>query len=233
MKYFELDWKLGNDPHIPGMDGSYVKEKDKFFKTGEMGPNKFYNHDYEFDYLVPKAFGDPEPEAEIITDYHMWHGRSPRGGTTNVISARFKEVLEQFSLSSSKFYPAKVLFKDKFYPYYVWQVLQDDYKPFIDFDLTEFNNLSNSRVQKNKTFEVKQFSSFEELHSYRKEYWNRKWNFERLVLKSSFKVLDFCMFPIFYFVVSERLKNAIEEAGLIGIVFNELPVPIEFSDEVI
>jgi hypothetical protein len=35
-----------------------------------------------------------------------------------------------------------------------------------------------------------------------------------------------------HFIVSEKLKNAIEEAGIFGVVFKELPIKIEFSDEV-
>jgi hypothetical protein len=141
MKYYQLKFQLGGDPIIPGMDGSYVKDKELFFKTKEMGPNKFYDHNWEFDYLVPKAFGDPEPEAKTIADFHMWHGENtPRGGTTNVVSKKFKEVLCQFNLSASKFYKARVLYKEEYYPYFVWQVLQDEYIPYIDFEHSEFNN---------------------------------------------------------------------------------------------
>jgi hypothetical protein len=53
-------------------------------------------------------------------------------------------------------------------------------------------------------------------------------------MKSSFRELDYCY--IFGLgsgnVVSERLKIAIEEAGITGVEFEELPIPIEFSDEV-
>jgi hypothetical protein len=145
MKYYRLARKLGGEPIIPGMDGSLVKNKELFFKTKEMGPNKFYDHDWEFDYLVRKAFGDPEPEAETISDYHTWHGQAPRGGNTSIVSKKFKEVLTQFNLSASKFYKAQVLYKGEYYPYYVWQVLQDEYIPYIDFEHSEFNNLNQSR----------------------------------------------------------------------------------------
>jgi hypothetical protein len=35
-----------------------------------------------------------------------------------------------------------------------------------------------------------------------------------------------------YFIASERLKEAVEKAGIFGVVFNELPISIEFSDEI-
>ena len=246
MKYYEMTHNLRSldeiiadmaggierdEPLIPGMDGTYVKNRDAFFKTREMGPDKFYDHDYEFDYLVPKAFGDPEPEAELIADYHMWHGKSPRGGTTSVVSSKFKDVLEQFNLTASKFYKAKVLYREEFHPYYVWQVLQWEYKRYVDFDLTEFNNLNSYRRLNNDKFEVRKFSSIEELDDYREEHWNYDWNYERLVMKPEFREIDFTMMPNFHFIVSQRLKEAIEEADLLGVGFAELQVAIEFSDE--
>jgi len=247
MKYYELTHNIRSleeivsdmakgierdEPVIPGMNGTNVKNRDSFFDTGEMGPCKFYDHDYEFDYLVPKAFGDPEPEAEIIADYHMWHGEhTPRGGTTSVVSAKFGDILKSFNLTASKFYRARVLFKGDFHPYYVWQVLQDEYKPYVDFELSEFNNLNFSRKLKNMDLEVRKFSSFDELHAYRKEHWKRKWNYERLVMKPGFREIDFSMLPNLHFIVSERLKDALEEADLLGVGFAELPVEIEFSDD--
>lgn len=233
MKYFILKSRIHNDPLIPGMNGRFVKNKDAFFRTGEMGPNKFYDRDYEFDYLVPQAYGDPEPEAEIIADYHSWHGMgTPRGGITRVVSAKLKELLEEFTLSASKFYKARVLFKEEFYPYYVWHILMDEYEQYIDFNLTKFNNLDSWGKLTKSALEMKQFASMEEMEAHSEKHWGWEWNFERLVLKPGFKELDFCMFPLLNFVASERLKKAIEDAGIFGIEFLELPLNIELSDDV-
>jgi hypothetical protein len=233
MKYYRLALKLGGEPIIPGMDGSYVKNKKLFFDTGEMGPNKFYDHNWEFDYLVPKAFGDPEPEAETIADYHMWHGENtPWGGTTSVVSQKFKEVLCQFNLSAGKFYKARVLYKGEYYPYFVWQVLQDEYIPYIDFEHSEFNNLTYSRSLEQVKLEIKKFSTLKEVDDYSEKNWGFNWNYERLVLKPEFRKLDFCMVQNLYFIASERLKEAVEKAGIFGVVFYELPISIEFSDEI-
>jgi len=49
-------------------------------------------------------------------------------------------VLELFNLTDSKFYRAKVLFQGELHPYFVWQVLQDEYKQYVDFDLSEFSD---------------------------------------------------------------------------------------------
>ncbi len=51
-------------------------------------------------------------------------------------------------------------------------------------------------------------------------------------MKPKFRELDFVTFYQFGNLVSERLKNAIEEAELTGVEFYELQIPIEFSDEI-
>jgi len=233
MRYYELIRELKKDEIvIPGLNGETVKNKDDFFKTGESGPNKFYDQDYEFDYLMTKAFGKIEKEGEVIADYHMWRGYEPSGGSFLPISKSFKEVLEQFKLSPSKFYKAKVLFEDKYHPYFIWQILVDEYQQYIDFEQSEFNNLTQSRKLRQEELKVKKFKSIEEVETKAKEDWGYRWNYERLVLKPEFRELDFCLLPVLHTVVSERLKEAIEKAGLTGIAFKELPITLEFSDEI-
>ena len=46
------------------------------------------------------------------------------------------------------------------------------------------------------------------------------------------KNYDFFYLPKLFYIVSEHLKTAIKAAGITGVVFEECPVPIEFSDEV-
>lgn len=233
MKYYSLVRTLGNNPTIPGMNGAFVKNKDLFFDTGEMGANKFYDNDYEFNYLTPLAFGDPAPEAEIIADYHNWHGEdTPWGGITNIISKKLKDILESFNLSASKFYNAKVLFQDEFYPYFVWQVLQDEYKPHFDFKCSEFNNLTYNRTLEQDKLEIRKFNSMEELDTFSEKNWGFSWNYEQLVLKPSFRELDFCIIPNLNFIVSERLKEACEQKKIFGLTFEESAIEIKFSDEI-
>ena len=55
------------------------------------------------------------------------------------------------------------------------------------------------------------------MEDYCENNWDYSWNYQRLVLKPEFRKLDFCMMPNFYFIVSERLKNAIEEEKTIFI----------------
>jgi len=84
-----------------------------------------------------------------------------------------------------------------------------------------------------RKFETKQFSSIGDAEDYSEANWGSGiyWNYERVAMKPEFRELDLVTFFKFGDIVSERLKNAIEAAGLKGIEFKELPVPIGFSDE--
>ena len=219
---------------IPSLNGKTVKNKEEFFNNKKCTPRTFYDKDYEFDYLTPMEEGEVKEEPKLIADFHMWIGKEPRKGLFYPVSKKFKELLNKHELPSHKFYNAKVLFKNEFYPYFVWHLLYEEYLDYIDFDKTSYNNLNSYRKLKHSKLEIKQFSSYDEMEEYSEENWDDHWNYERLVMKPSFRDLDYCY--IFGLgngnIVSERLKIAIEEAGLTGIRFEPVPIPIEFSDEV-
>ena len=158
--------------------------------------------------------------------------RATYGGGVYPISKKFKEILEKHKQSDHRFYKAKVLFQGKFYPYFVWRILDEKYEEYIDFDKTLYNNLSSSRRRIHDELVIKKFKSHNEMKDYSKTNWDYDWNYERLVLKPNFRTLDHLYIYRLGGIVSERLKQAIESAELTGIRFNPLPIPIEFSDEV-
>ncbi len=236
MKYYEMNHKTHlNNKIISGLNGTHVKNREAFFGQGKNGPNTFYDQEYEFDYLTPEEVGEGfgyDGEVPVIADWHIWWGmHTPNEDLSTPISAKFKNCLEQFRLSPSKFYKAKVLFEDKLYPYYVWQMLMDPYKKHIDFEKTTFNNYDFDREETETPFEVKQFGSIEEVKEYKDKHWGYLWNYEKLVLKPSFREFDYHFVMLLNHVVSERLKNEIEKQELTGIEFKELPIPLYFSDE--
>lgn len=218
----------------PGLDGRNVKNKEQLFKGQGVGVNRFFEEEVEYDYFVPKDFGDPElgEGPQFICDMHQWWGASPINGHFTPISEKFKELLEQHKIHASKFYPAKVLFKNQVYNYFVWQLLADATIDKINYALTTFNNLSTKRKLRQKVKEVKRFKNFKQLKLYQKQAWKYNWNFESLVLLEAMKNYDFFYLPKLFYVVTERLKTAIEEVGITGVAFEKCPVPIEFSDEV-
>lgn len=237
MKYYEMSNAIAvNGVVSPGMNGKNVRGKEEFFDNDKCGSNQFYDKLYEFDYLVPMEFGDGrEDEVSVaIYDYHAWLGESPWGAWLKPVSKRLKELLEQFNLGERRFYPAWVLFDERKHEYYVLQIYRNLYEQYLDFELTRFNNLDSGRNLEGRNLEIKQFDSIEEVEAYAEQNWDSlvNWNYERVFMKPEFRDLDFITFFKFGDIVSERLKNAIETAGITGIEFRELPIPIEFSDEV-
>lgn len=235
MKYYKLKSAITvNHTVPPGLNGEYVRDCDKFFNNNKCGPNQFYDQNYEFDYLVPMEFGEGRENIPptSIYDYHSWHGKSPSGGWLKPISRKFKELLEQFNLGEYRFYPAWVMFEGKKHEYFVMQIFYDYYQSFLDFDNTKFNNLDSSRRLEMSELIIKKFHSIIELNDYSKEHWDWDYNFERIVMIPEFKKIDFITIYLLGDLVSERLKMAIEETDIKGVEFEELPIPIEFSDEI-
>ena len=235
MKYYLFNYQSNINGIIsPGLSGNTVKNYQDFFNNKKCTPTTFYDKEYEFDYLTPLPFGEGETEPQIIADFHLWINKRPMKGKFYPISKKFKEILEQHTQFDHRFYKARVLFKGEYFPYFVWRILSKKYQEYIDFDKTRYNNLNTWRKLKHDKLEVKQFSSYDKMDKYSEDNWDYDWNYERLVMKPSFRELDYCY--IFGLgngnIVSERLKIAIEEAGLTGIRFEPVPIPIEFSDEV-
>ena len=217
----------------PGLNGKTVKNYQAFFKNGKCTLTTFYDKDYEFDYLIPISFGEIKDEPQIIVDFHVWIGLEiPQEGLFYPISEKFKLLLESYNLPNHKFYKARVLFKGEFHTYFVWHLLYDNYFEYIDFSKTKYNNLDSWRELEQESLKIKQFNSYEEMNDYSRKNWNLSFNYEQLVMKPNFRELDYCYVTLLGGLVSERLKEAIEAAGLTGISFKPLPIPIEFSDEV-
>ena len=233
MKYYKMTPATSiNGVVPPGLNGKYVKGKKEFFDNNQCGPDRFYDKDYGFDYLVPMEFGagNPKKESHAIYDYHSWWGEAPVGGWLKPLSKHMKEVLAQFQLGTHRFYPAWVLFQNQKHDYFVMQIFRNDYQKWIDFDKTVFNNLDSVFDLEDRTFETKQFETLAEVWIYAENHWGSSlnWNYERIVMKSDFPEIDFfTMYPLGD-IVSERLKEAIQKAGLLGMEFEELPVPLEW-----
>ena len=58
-----------------------------------------------------------------------------------------------------------------------------------------------------------------------------EWGFNKAVMKPEFNTLDICWVGIFEILISERLKDAIENAQLTGISIKECPLNFEISND--
>jgi hypothetical protein len=237
MKYYEMIVSPEEDGSItPGLNGVNVIDKDTFFDNDRCGPNRFYDKNYVFDYLIPMQYGDgnEDLECDAIYDFHSWLGESPLGGWLKPISARFKSLLRSFNLGNHKFYPAKVLFNGAKHEYFILQLLYDDHHDYIDFEKTLFNNRDSGGDLEDRQLEIRRFNSLLEVEEFADQNWESlvNWNYEKIVVSPKFRDIDLITFYKLGDLVSERLRDAIISKGLTGIRFQELPIPIEFSDAV-
>lgn len=233
MKFFELKraYKIGEVP-IPSMNGETVNGFENFFRNG-CTTKSFYNSSRVFNYLTPMYRGEKKVEPEIIADYHAWIGKEPRKGYFRPVSKKLKQLLDKFNLGNHRFYPAQVLLKGNLHPYYVFHLLYNSFVEHIDFSETIFNNLNSFQKLDGGELEKKQFNSFEEMQNYSDLNWNYNWNYDRLVMKPSFRSLDYCyMLNIDGDLISETLKETLEQNEITGVKIEELSIPIEFSDKV-
>ncbi len=229
MKYYRIERAIGINQS--GLNGKNVQGKEELFKRA-CGPNSFFKGNPVFDYLEPVKFHEKDEDKvpEMIYDYNFWWGESPLGGWLKPVSDKFKNILDTFTLTEHRFYPAWVLFQGEKHPYHVLQIFRKSYLDYLDFDKSSFNNLYNFETLNHHKKVVKSFASMPEVESYFGEHYNYDWSYERLVMDPSFLDIDFITVKNLGDLVSDRLKLAIEEAGLTGLEFHELPVAVEFSD---
>lgn len=215
--------KKGYQYVIPSLDGEYVKEKKKFFKLSEDA-NKIYDTDWEFDYLFPR-YSDEYEEVEFLCDFHSWIGEKPSYFSGVPISKRMKEVVEKFNLYPNKFYKAKLLFKEEFHEYYIWQFFLDGFDKFVDLEYSTFCEWDEMRKVGKDVFK---FNNERELQKtvMQKDWWD--WGFNKAIMKPEYRKIDAAKLAYPYgILISERLKKALEEAELTG--FKITPFPVEFE----
>ncbi len=223
-----LDFKttLGIDDKrmiINSLGAKYVKNREGFFDIPGHA-NKVFEENRDFDYLVPR-YSDEYIKVEFLCDFHSWIGEKPSFFSGIPISKRMKEIVEKFNLYPNKFYDSKVMFRGEYHEYYVWQFFLDGFDKFVDLNhstFCEWDNLSKVGT------EVFSFKSERDLQRFvmQNEWWD--WGFERAVMKDEYKEVDAAKLAYPYgILISERLKNVLENAELTG--FKITPFPVEFE----
>ncbi|MEP0263339.1 hypothetical protein [Dokdonia sp.] len=209
---------------ISSMDGESVKDRELFFKKDYY--NNILDSHFKFDYLLPK-YMDEYKEVEFICDFHNWINYKPNLYSF-IISEKMKNILEQFDIHKKQFYNAKVLFEDKYHDYQVWHLFLDGFNEYVDFKQSIFCEYNYEHTEK-KGLELFKVNNQEELTDleYNKN-WD-SWGFERAVMKPEFKEIDCMAMPYPYgILISERLKNELEEAKLTGFEIKPFPVDFEY-----
>ncbi len=215
MNYFIVDDSLNEK--IVGSDFPQVY---KFIKGyDEDAPNSLLSLHKYWD-----TFPDYEPNLDGVmlagyaklTDFVS----SGFGSRLRIMSPKAKAVLEQFDLCTHRFYPLGLYKRKIKYDYFLLHIASA-YSDYVDYERTSFVEQNFINGYKSKSFFVKS----------KKEFWERRekvenekgisWGIwgDRIVMSKDFiPKLDFFEICILdgSTYVSERLKEAIENAGLTG-----------------
>jgi hypothetical protein len=181
------------------------------------------------DYFFLQSYGEEKDWEWRLQDFHRFIGEYPTGGCW-YISNRFKELLERFVLAGDYwFYPTKLLYKGEKLDYWIFQHAIEWNKKvnmmYINFKKSHFWNEDSCQIADLDTYDdfITERSKIHESTDYEKSLLGK-----RIVLN---QYVDFIALHGYYKtvlgeVVSEKLKTAIEEAGLEGFIFTEIECDI-------
>lgn len=152
-------------------------------------------------------------------------------GFGNLISDKFKHLLEKFNCYGFQFFKTYIVQKnEKVETYWQTNVYDFPYK-FINFKKTSFL-LKDRDVNRNVISEIIYFKDVEEFKVFANQVRYPKWIFFKDIVFSQDMNLDF--FSLRYTegtqngIISERLKNELEKNKITGIEFR--PIEISFQD---
>lgn len=219
----------------------YVKPQvDDFFKEGQLfaplvpkyrGKFEDIVGDYRYRTMQAIRFKGYEEaikdnseayKVHALPDFGTWIDVLPRG-IIFPISAKFKYLIEDLNLPDHRFFEAQTLFKEKLVNHYVFQLNLKYHYDLIDFEQSEFCNWSKTE-NRGIGEEVENVRNIDELQKIEKEKDWEIWGYHKAVMKEEFAQLDIVQTYQFGTLISEKLKNRIEEFKLTGISIKECPV---------
>lgn len=210
MKYYTFsDTNLDTQKECP-QTWDFIKEYNPDSPTGVC--SFCYNH-YVFPDYTPDLDGFKLQPGARLTDFV-----TTGIGSSTLVTPKCKAVMEQFALLPHRFYPTGLYKRNIRYDYYFFFHLFWCYPAFVDYKKTTFYKRLDPEK---KPLDIETRYDFLRYRS-QTPYIETD---QVVLLKSFNKELDmFDLSPIYLgMIVSERFKNAIEEAGLTGQSFKPLP----------
>lgn len=223
MKYYKITIKrfYENDMIATNANGKNVEDAEYYF--GEMDKGEIIENAPIFDYFFLESYDKKEYWEWILSDSYKFLGEGSQIPGW-FISDNLKKLFEKFNIAEPHFYyPSKLLYKEIKLDYYIFQFSGDNFlNPLIDY--INFGQSLYFDPNQNIIFELK---NMDDLIFHTKKILKESGYdvisipIKKLALNSA---LDF--FPMQSFlgdnIISERLKNAIEENGITGFEFSEL-----------
>ncbi len=225
MKYFKVDIKIfeKNDlgsilGSIGNANGEKVSNGERYFSEMRLSPmtgsRRILNDTPMFDYFFLENFDKPSTWERCLNDVHRFTGESPDGW---FVSDKFKTLIEQFCvIPQYHFYPSKLLYKGEKLDYWVFQWGVREFSNF-DYVTSVFYEEGTNKIGEG----IVDFDSFMD---YRKNI-DEDVAFKKLVLKQPYDFIVGHRLGLDLYM-SEKLKIAIETAGIEGLLFEEIDFEI-------
>ncbi|MDY3548974.1 hypothetical protein PG291_10200 [Riemerella anatipestifer] len=227
MKYYKLYVKrfYDNDMIATNANGSKIANGDNYFWRMDKG--EIIIDAPTFDYFYLESFDKKEYWDWILCDVYNFIGESSQIPGW-LISKKLKEILEKYKIAEPHFYYlSKLLYQEQKLDYYIFQFSGKDFRlpltNYIDFNKSLFydpNHKIDFTVSNEKELLFQQ---------------------EKILEESGFDVINVPIKKLFinddiHFIsmqnflgdkiVSEKLKQSLEENGIIGFEFSELEYEI-------
>ncbi|MCA4783118.1 hypothetical protein IF125_12785 [Empedobacter stercoris] len=219
MKYYKILIKRNYEKRLASNANFINNSKEYIFK--QISNGEIILDAPIFDYFYLESFDDEKYWEWNLFDAHKFIGEASRMLGSLLISERTKELFESFKISEPHFYyQSKILYHDEKLTYYIFQFtgkyIYKELTKYIDFSKSIFRNpVENNTLS---FIDIDDYIQKSDQICYEKDAYLEK---EKIVLNND---LDF--FPMQSFfkdnLISERLKQAIEENGITGFEFSEL-----------
>lgn len=210
------------------VSASYLNQKE-FILNKSKKFDIFFPKDTIFSPLIPKQIGGftNNDSNGFINDFPGWIEKKPKG-LYFLLSIKFRDLISNFKLPPFRIYKAEVLIKKELYPFSVLQLVSYYSKTLIDFENSTFCNFDFMTKEKLSDDHEKLVN----LKTMGELMLEKKWSyvgFNKAVMKPEFERLDLVSTLHFGLLISERLKNAIESAGITGVEIKECPTEFEIN----
>jgi hypothetical protein len=214
MKFFRLALSL--DPKVIGI----YDQVQKFVQS----PETREGHPFQSIPLEGKLDPNKKFPVLLLEKAAKWTDlleQVPGSGRLLLISSRFYMLLSQFNLDDYQAFPVTVRQGEEERAYFLLYFTKNCAAEFVDWEHTEVMHTTDFAAQVIKM--GLKFSSYEEFLARKMELLHNKENLYVRVLKIAKAAEGTDMFKFVFmpsgFYVSERLKDAIQKEGLVGIRF--------------
>lgn len=142
-------------------------------------------------------------------------------GVSFFVSKKAMNVLTEFNLPLSTFIPVQIIHRDIYYEYYAFYVAVHYREDAVDFSKSIFYEGTKFSLAPRKYLAIKNVTDYKQHKgsiSSEKLAYNKKFNFSLDLFDTLFGKVDY--------YISERLKTAIEQAGLTGVIIKQPEEPV-------